>query len=565
MDGSWSTLTTVALLVASFSPAASIPSPKSVPDFQIPDVHDHSWIKKWVAVGDSYAAGIGAGEIRSEAGAGSCSRYDLSYPSLMNEDERLGPSGERNFRHLACSGATSEEVLEKQVKDLEGGQQMITVSAGGNDVGFSGIVMDCIYQVRGLPTEACDKALDETENKIENVLFDNLSRLGKALAEKLDGGGIYYRGMIYWTGYARFWNEETDQCNDQSWATWFNIGEGNRVKLTKERRQRMNKMTDAVNRKIGEVVKTLGDRAVFVDYDRYFGELRGRFCEAGITEPDPSRPGVLFYNWNTNDHAGDDEDSGDLRRGASEETGKKQDPAVAAAADAAPANGTWEDELFDAMQRTQKEHPDWRYGPDRKQIPVDNGGLARRGLFDSWLRIFHPRPLGHSLIANLVLFKMGQTQARAWGFPLEEATSIDPCEEFKQDDGNTQPPDTKPPVKRVANGELTCSSFVDSPMKPGDIPHGHMALNEALFAIDDFCNGIPKDTFFRPGGTPIYSKTLNEKVLLAEWRPAEHCTAALDFSQDDAVETCKARLKIPINECKSQLCFPVIPLLLRIK
>jgi hypothetical protein len=59
--------------------------------------------------------------------------------------------------------------------------------------------------------------------------------------------------------------------------------------LTKDRRLRMNALVDKVNGKIAEAVQAAGNKVVFVDYDRYFGDLQGRFCAPGTEEPNPQK------------------------------------------------------------------------------------------------------------------------------------------------------------------------------------------------------------------------------------------------------------------------------------
>lgn len=86
------------------------------------DFEDLSFIRSWASIGDSYAAGIGAGK-KVDRG---CSRYDLSYPYFISSDERLGtaPFG-RNWQNLACSGATTSDVIKKQIPALGNGQEMV--------------------------------------------------------------------------------------------------------------------------------------------------------------------------------------------------------------------------------------------------------------------------------------------------------------------------------------------------------------------------------------------------------------------------------------------------------
>lgn len=71
-------------------------------------------IKNLVSVGDSFASGIGAGTRTHK----SCSRYDLSYPYQIFSEERMGDIGGRTFQPLACSGATSVDVLKNQIPEI---------------------------------------------------------------------------------------------------------------------------------------------------------------------------------------------------------------------------------------------------------------------------------------------------------------------------------------------------------------------------------------------------------------------------------------------------------------
>src|ERR1700760_2612852 len=60
------------------------------------DPYDHSWVRKWAAIGDSYASGLGSG-IRLDYG---CSRYDGGYANLINNDDRFRFNHNRSFQYL---------------------------------------------------------------------------------------------------------------------------------------------------------------------------------------------------------------------------------------------------------------------------------------------------------------------------------------------------------------------------------------------------------------------------------------------------------------------------------
>ncbi|KAG6355300.1 hypothetical protein INS49_003261 [Diaporthe citri] len=79
------------------------------------------------------------------------------------------------FEYLACSGATSPEILSSQVSELGTGYDLITVSAGGNDVGLSGILNACVFQWN--PFRICDDEMKATLNLVRDTLPGNPDKL----------------------------------------------------------------------------------------------------------------------------------------------------------------------------------------------------------------------------------------------------------------------------------------------------------------------------------------------------------------------------------------------------
>ena len=64
-------------------------------------------VKKWAALGDSYASGLGAGVRGSRDGDVTCSRYTESYPNVANVVLDNSPPADRQFFYTACSGSVS--------------------------------------------------------------------------------------------------------------------------------------------------------------------------------------------------------------------------------------------------------------------------------------------------------------------------------------------------------------------------------------------------------------------------------------------------------------------------
>ncbi|OPC79053.1 lipase [Embleya scabrispora] len=91
----------------------------------------------YAALGDSYSSGVGAGDYLP--GGGDCKRSANAYPSLWH---RAHPAAE--FAFAACSGATTAQVLGGQTSVLSAGTTLVTISVGGNDVGFADTIRTCV-------------------------------------------------------------------------------------------------------------------------------------------------------------------------------------------------------------------------------------------------------------------------------------------------------------------------------------------------------------------------------------------------------------------------------------
>lgn len=86
---------------------------------------------EYVALGDSYASGAGAGSYVD----GSCRRSSNAYPALRGRDFPA-------FRFVACSGATTKS-LKSQFRALTPATTLVTITVGGNDLGFVDVMTTC--------------------------------------------------------------------------------------------------------------------------------------------------------------------------------------------------------------------------------------------------------------------------------------------------------------------------------------------------------------------------------------------------------------------------------------
>ncbi|WSZ91695.1 SGNH/GDSL hydrolase family protein [Micromonospora sp. NBC_00858] len=108
----------------------------------------------YVALGDSYSSGVGAGSYTAESG--SCQRSTKAYPALYATN--VQPA---SYRSVACSGATTTSVINTQLGALSAATTLVSVTVGGNDVGFANIMTTCVLY----GTTDCVAAVQAAEDK----------------------------------------------------------------------------------------------------------------------------------------------------------------------------------------------------------------------------------------------------------------------------------------------------------------------------------------------------------------------------------------------------------------
>lgn len=116
----------------------------------------------YVALGDSYSSGVGTG-----SDSGSCGQSSQAYGPLW------AASNATSFTFAACSGATTAQVISSQLSSLSSSTTLVSVTTGGNDVGFSSIMETCILD----STSSCESAVNSAESYAENTLPGSLNTL----------------------------------------------------------------------------------------------------------------------------------------------------------------------------------------------------------------------------------------------------------------------------------------------------------------------------------------------------------------------------------------------------
>jgi lysophospholipase L1-like esterase len=129
----------------------------------------------YVAMGDSYASGTGAG---SYGNSGSC--YRSAYAPLW------ASSHGATLNFVACSGATTADVLNNQVSALNAGTTLVTISIGGNDAGFADVMTTCTLESNSSCVNRVNQARTFAQNTLPGLLDGVYSAIrGRAPAARV--------------------------------------------------------------------------------------------------------------------------------------------------------------------------------------------------------------------------------------------------------------------------------------------------------------------------------------------------------------------------------------------
>ncbi len=110
----------------------------------------------YVALGDSYSSGVGTRTFFEPT----CKRSLYAYPELIAAQR---PNTSLTF--VACSGAITTDVLNRQVSSLSASTNIVTITIGGNDAGFSEVITQC-----ALPIVSCTSTINTANTFIRNTL-----------------------------------------------------------------------------------------------------------------------------------------------------------------------------------------------------------------------------------------------------------------------------------------------------------------------------------------------------------------------------------------------------------
>jgi lysophospholipase L1-like esterase len=149
---------------------------------------------QYVSLGDSYSAGVGTRVFYEESGE--CDRS----PDAFGPKIAAAKGYTLNFE--ACSGAKTGEVIEKQLGHLSAGTSLVTITIGGNDAGFSNVMLNC-----ALYYFTCGSAISEAEEYIAKTLPGKLETTYKDIRAKAS------TAQVIVLGYPKLFTKEGKTCN----------------------------------------------------------------------------------------------------------------------------------------------------------------------------------------------------------------------------------------------------------------------------------------------------------------------------------------------------------------
>ncbi|WP_328909304.1 SGNH/GDSL hydrolase family protein [Streptomyces sp. NBC_00234] len=142
----------------------------------------------YVALGDSYSSGVGAGSYISSSG--DCKRSTRAYPSLW-----AAANSPSSFAFTACSGARTNDVTAGQLGPLNSSTDLVSISIGGNDAGFADVMTTCVLQSEA----TCLSRVATARAYVDSTLPGRLDTVYSAISAKAPAAHVVV------LGYPRFY------------------------------------------------------------------------------------------------------------------------------------------------------------------------------------------------------------------------------------------------------------------------------------------------------------------------------------------------------------------------
>jgi lysophospholipase L1-like esterase len=165
----------------------------------------------YVAMGDSYASGNGTFAPDLDY---NCYRSSKAYAPLV-----ATALGNTKLTFVACSGATTADIIGGQDRALSRKTTHVTISIGGNDVGFSDLIRSCVFG----SDSTCKTAVDSTNAAITTQLPAKLSATYAALKARAP------KATIVVVGYPQVFDSTDVSCSQANGISGLEAGWLNQV------------------------------------------------------------------------------------------------------------------------------------------------------------------------------------------------------------------------------------------------------------------------------------------------------------------------------------------------
>ena len=165
-----------------------------------------------LALGDSYSSGEGAGDYQpgTDSASNSCHRSRNAWPALLAHQRGLAvlPS-------IACSGATLTDLVSGragsgqperragQLGRIAGNASVVTVTIGGNDLGFRSVIQDCI-------AGDCVARYHRPSGDVLDARIDDLARRLPAAYRAIQAAAP--RARVFVVDYPRLFPDDRPNC-----------------------------------------------------------------------------------------------------------------------------------------------------------------------------------------------------------------------------------------------------------------------------------------------------------------------------------------------------------------
>ncbi|HST82763.1 MAG TPA: SGNH/GDSL hydrolase family protein [Kineosporiaceae bacterium] len=134
----------------------------------------------YVALGDSYSSGVGTSGL-----SGLCLQSQQSYAPQWAEAHQVS-----SFSFAACAGAVTDNVRDFQIWALNSRTDAVTITIGGNDVGFASAMITCTFG----STASCLDAVDDGRDYAQTTLIGDLDATYAAIHRRAPNAKVYVLG-----------------------------------------------------------------------------------------------------------------------------------------------------------------------------------------------------------------------------------------------------------------------------------------------------------------------------------------------------------------------------------